>query len=368
MRIDGHFSLVLGGGGLKGMAHIGVFQALEEVGMVPDLVVGCSMGSLIAGAWAAGLPVAEMRSIALTVHRRDIFQVAHADMAFKRMRSPAVYRHEPLDALIGRLVKDVTFRQLERRLVVATVDLRSGSQVLWGLPGLDHVKVREAIFGSCALPGLFPPREVDGRLCVDGAVAESLPVRIAASECPGPVLAVHVGATSGLTEAADPGGFAATYARALELVMQTILAERLRGWELPPLLLVHPRVEHVGMFTFNHTRELIDEGYRATMEALEQLPEGFPAHASGIYPRHTVEVSVDAPRCVGCGICAMAAPSVFALGPDRKAKVLVPRQEWSPVDGGYVRACPTFAIRAQLPEPPAEQAAPAPAPTTRRTS
>lgn len=353
MRIDGHFSLVLGGGGLKGMAHIGVFQALEELGMVPDLVVGCSMGSLIAGAWAAGLPVAEMREIALSVRRRDVFQVAHADMAFKRMRSPAVYRHEPLDILIGRLVKDRTFRELERRLIVATVDLRSGVQVLWGLPGLDHVKVREAIFGSCALPGIFPPRELDGRLCVDGAVAESLPVRIAASECPGPVLAVHVGATSGLAESADPGGFAATYVRALEMVMQTMLVERLRAWESPPVLLVHPRVEHVGMFTFDRTRELIDEGYRATMEALEQVPAGFPVRTTGIFPRRTVEVSVDAARCIGCGLCAMAAPSVFTLGPDRKARVLVAQQEWSPVDGGYVRACPTFAIRAQLPEPPA---------------
>ncbi|HEV2292049.1 MAG TPA: patatin-like phospholipase family protein [Gemmatimonadales bacterium] len=353
MRIDGHFSLVLGGGGLKGMAHIGVFQALEEVGMTPDLVVGCSMGSLIAGAWAAGLPVAEMRDIALSVVRKDIFQVAHADMAFKRMRAPAVYRPEPLDALIGRLVADRTFRELERRLVVATVDLRSGAQVLWGLPGLDHVQVREAIFGSCALPGIFPPREVDGRLCVDGAVAESLPVRIAASECRGPVLAVHVGATSGLAESADPDGFAATYVRALEMVMHSMLVERLRGWESPPLLLVHPRVEHVGMFTFDHTRELIDEGYRATMEALEQLPEGFPATAKGMYPRRIVEVSVEESRCVGCGACVMAAPAVFALGPDRKARVLAPRQEWSPVDGGYVRGCPTFAIRAQLPEPPA---------------
>ena len=353
MRFDGPFSLVLGGGGLKGMAHIGVFQALEESGMTPGMVVGCSMGSLIAGAWTAGMPVAEMRDIALSVTRKDVFQVAHADMAFKRMRSPAVYRPEPLDALIGRLVMDRTFRELDRRLVVATADLRSGAQVLWGLPGLDHVKVREAIFGSCALPGIFPPRELDGRLCVDGAVIENLPIRIAASECAGPVLAVHVGATSGLAESADPEGFAATYIRALEIVMHTMLVERLRGWSAPPVLLVHPRVEHVGMFTFDHTRELIDEGYRATMEALEQLPAGFPARASGIYPRRTVEVAVDATRCVGCGACVMAAPNVFALGADRKAKVLAPLQQWSPVEGGYVRNCPTFAISARLPEPPA---------------
>jgi NTE family protein len=356
VRFDGPFSLVLGGGGLKGMAHIGVLQALEELGMIPDLVVGCSMGSLIAGAWASGMPVAEMREVALGVTRRDVFQVAHADMALKRMRSPAVYRREPLEKLIARLVGDRSFGDLRRRLLVATVDLRSGAQVLWGLPGLDRVKVGEAIFGSCALPGILPPREIDGRLCVDGAVMENLPVRIAASECPGPVLAVHVGATTTLAAASDPEGFASTYIRSLEIVMHTMLVERLRSWERPPLVLVHPRVEHVGMFSFDHTREMIEEGYRATMEAMESLPARFPDSGSGIHPRRQVEVAVDEGRCIGCGICAMAAPSVFALGPGRKARVLVPLQEWSPLDGGYVRNCPTFAISARLPEPdPAAQ-------------
>jgi NTE family protein len=351
VRFDGKFSLVLGGGGLKGMAHIGVFQALEELGMTPDLVVGCSMGSLIAGAWAAGLTTEQMRAFALGVRRKDVFQVAHADMALKRMRSPAVYRSDPLDDLIGRLVGDITFHDLSRRLVVATTDLRSGAQVLWGLPGLEDVRVRDAIFASCALPGIFPPRDLEGRLCVDGAVIENLPVRIAASECPGPVLAIHVGTTSGLGESGDPDGFAATYIRSLEIVMHTMLIERLRGWESPPVLLVNPRVEHVGMFTFDRTRELIEEGYRATLDAFDRLPAGFPAGASGIFPRHTVEVAVDRDRCTGCGACAMAAPAVFALDRDRRARVLVPHQEWSPLDGGYVRNCPTWAISARLPEP-----------------
>lgn len=351
MRFDGPFSLVLGGGGLKGMAHIGVLQALEELGMTPDLVVGCSMGSMIAGAWAAGMPVAELREIALGVTRKDVFQVAHADMALKRMHSPAVYRREPLEKLIARLVGDLGFGDLKHRLVVATVDLRRGAQVLWGLPGLDQVKVAEAIFGSCALPGILPPRELEGRLCVDGAVMENLPVRIGASECPGPVVAVHVGATTTLAAASDPDGFATTYTRSLEVVMHTMLVERLRTWDRAPVVLVHPRVEHVGMFNFQHTREMIEEGYRATMEALELVPADFPAGGAGIYPRQEVEVSVDRSRCIGCGICVMEAPSVFVLDPDRKARVLEPRQEWSPLDGGYVRSCPTFAISARLPEP-----------------
>ncbi|HYL28773.1 MAG TPA: patatin-like phospholipase family protein, partial [Gemmatimonadales bacterium] len=78
MKQTTQFSLVLSGGGLKGLAHIGVFRALEEGGLTPDLVVGSSMGALIAAAWASGMPPAEMRERALRVERRHVFKVAHA--------------------------------------------------------------------------------------------------------------------------------------------------------------------------------------------------------------------------------------------------------------------------------------------------
>ena len=69
-------------------------------------------------------------------------------------------------------------------------------QVMWGLPGLSHARVADAVAASCALPGIFPPREIDGRAYVDGAIVENLPVRMAASLGQGPILAVNVAATS----------------------------------------------------------------------------------------------------------------------------------------------------------------------------
>lgn len=352
MRFDGPFSMVLGGGGLKGMAHIGVFEALEELGMTPELVVGCSMGSLIAAAWCAGVSAKEMREIALGVRRKDVFRIAHLDMAFKRMESPAVYRPEPLDALIHRLVGDVKFPELKHRLVVATVDLNTGGQILWGQPGLNDVRVADAVFASCALPGLFPPRDIDGRICVDGAVIENLPIRVAASLVPAPVIAVHVGATTTLRSGTEYRGFAATYARGLELVMHAMLRERLHHWQTPPLIFVHPRVEHISMFSFDHTLEQIEEGYRSTIDTFSELPHGFPTASEGIFPRRDVVVSVDPKRCVGCGACVMWAPEVFRMGADGKAEVVAPRRRWSPIDGQYVRHCPTWAISARAPEEP----------------
>src|SRR3989449_8103870 len=162
---------------MKGLAHIGVLQALTERGLLPTHIVGTSVGALVGAAWSAGHSVAELREIAVALRRKDIFAVAHADMAFKRMRSPALFRREPLDTLLERLVGDITFQQLDHPLVVNTVDVNSGMQVFWGLEGLDEIPVREAVFASCALPGFLPPREIRGRFYVDGATNDNLPVR-----------------------------------------------------------------------------------------------------------------------------------------------------------------------------------------------
>jgi NTE family protein len=351
MTFRNPFTLVLSGGGLKGLAHIGVLRALEERGLTPGLVVGSSMGSLVAAAWAAGMPLKEMTERALAVRRRDIFQVAHVDMALKRMRAPAVYRREPLDALIESLVGSRTFEVLERPLVINTVELNTGMQTLWGLPGLRSVRVADAVFASCALPGLFPPREIDGRWYVDGAVIENMPAQVAASHGEGPVMAVDVGATTTLKTNVQDEGFAATYVRGLEIVMQTMMESRLRQWTAPPLVLVHPRVEHVSMFGFGHNRELIEEGYRATLDLLDQLKDSFDPQGHGIHPQRKVEIRVDRDRCVGCGACVMHAPWVFELDEQGRARVRQPVQSWSPLDGAYVRNCPTYAISARLAVP-----------------
>ena len=110
--------------------------------------------------------------------------------------APALYRREPLEFLVRSLVGDITFRDLPRRLLVNTADLHSGMQVIWGLPGLLDTMVADAVVASCALPGIFPPRVINGRAYVDGAVVENLPVRLAASLANGPILAVNVAATS----------------------------------------------------------------------------------------------------------------------------------------------------------------------------
>ena len=84
-------ALVLGGGGLKGFAHIGVLRALEERGIVPDVYAGTSIGALIAGAYLSGTQVDELATRAEALRKRDLFRINHFGMLLERMRSPSIY-------------------------------------------------------------------------------------------------------------------------------------------------------------------------------------------------------------------------------------------------------------------------------------
>src|SRR5919107_1297309 len=93
-------ALVLGGGGLKGFAHIGVLRALEELGVEPDVIAGTSIGALIAAAHAGAMPVGEMQRRAEALRRKDLFRVDRLGMLIDRMRSTSIYMEEPLRELV----------------------------------------------------------------------------------------------------------------------------------------------------------------------------------------------------------------------------------------------------------------------------
>ncbi|MFQ5704801.1 MAG: patatin-like phospholipase family protein [Gemmatimonadales bacterium] len=339
------YTLVLGAGGLKGLAHIGVLSALEEHDFLPTDVVGCSVGAIVAAAWCSGISTKHLREIALELKRRDLFRIAHSEMALKRMKSPSLYRREPLEEFIHGLLGGITFDELERPLLVNTVDINAGSQVFWGAPGLTDVPVADAVFASCALPGYLPPGEIRGRFFIDGATVSNLPVRVAAARKRDLVLAVDVGSTGAVRAEQQEAGFAAVYARAIEIAIQTMRTSVLRDWGQPPLVLLEPRVEHIPMFSFQHNAELLELGYEVASQILTN-PDLIPGpDCSGVFPRRRFRVDVDRARCIGCGGCLVHAPQgMFFIDDEGKAVITEQEQTWSPVDGDFVQHCPTYAI------------------------
>jgi NTE family protein len=336
-------ALVLGGGGLKGFAHLGVLRALEEIGVTPVLYAGSSIGALVSAARALGKGVEELVEHAVRLRRRDLFRINHFGMLLERMRAPSIYLEQPLRDMIGTVVPHVRFDERDVPVFVNTVDVERGTQVIWGLPGHRDVYIDDAVYASCALPGFFPPGRVDGRVCIDGGTLDNLPVSVVGDRVDA-IIAVDVGSSDlpHLENVADEG-FASIYMRAATVMMHELQGAALARWAGAPMILVRPRVAHFGWFAFDHTAEMIELGYRAARDVLADLPACL-ASSGGVFPRRVVRLSVDASRCNGCGLCAAQAPRVMALDASGRAFPITDTVDWSPADGEFVRHCPTGAI------------------------
>jgi NTE family protein len=338
-------ALVLGGGGLKGFAHIGVLQALAEAGIRPSLYAGTSIGALIAAAGASGTPISAMAKRATLLNRRDLFRLNHVGMLLERMRASSIYAGEPLRALCEANVPACSFDMLPVPVLVNTVDVERGTQAVWGLPGLRDVPVCDAVYASCALPGFFPPGQVGGRLCIDGGTIDNLPVAIAGLNADF-VIAVDVGSTD-LSHSGNvlSQGFAAIYMRAATAMMHALQLVPLTQWEGPPMLLIRPRIAHVGWLSFSDTEGLIAEGYRAAREALGNWEAVLRSPRGSIFPCRRVRIDVDRAKCTGCGLCVALAPDVMRLDASGRAQSRGDVQ-WSPADGDFIHQCPTNALSA----------------------
>jgi NTE family protein len=337
-------ALVLGGGGMKGFAHIGVLKALQEKGIQPTVYAGTSIGAMVAAAAVSGVTPDELARRAESLRRRDLFRINHMRMLMDRMRSPSIYLEGPLRELCNSVAPEGTFEDLPKPLLVNTVDVERGTQLVWGLPGLRNVSVRDAVYGSCSLPGFFPPGAVGGRICIDGGTIDNLPASVASLGMD-MVIAVDVGVAdmTRMTGVAQMG-FAALYMRAAMTMMHALQQTPLSQWGAPPMLLIRPKVGH-DWLSFANGAAHIREGYRAAAKALEHF-ELYLEQARGIFPRKRVQLTVSEAKCIGCGLCAALAPAYMGMGTNGKAYVRIEEPEWASPDGEFVYHCPTGAIDA----------------------
>jgi NTE family protein len=265
--------LVLGGGGIKGLAHIGAWQALQEAGIGVSEIVGTSIGGLVGVALAGGDSVDTLRTKALALRRPNLVTINRWALLLNGIRQQSIFRGDIFAEYVRSVVPVDSFGALSIPVTMNAVDLASGETVWLGSRGDAEVDIPTAVAASCALPVFYPPIELNGRYLVDGGVNDSLPVEFAGSIGADRIIAIDVGAVgAGDAEKALSQGMVAIHHRVVEIMNYPRKMERLARWSGPPLVYVRPRIDAYSTFEFDRTEFFIEEGYRATKEALAARP------------------------------------------------------------------------------------------------
>jgi NTE family protein len=263
--------LVLGGGGVKGITHVGAWKALREAGVEVAEIVGTSIGSLVGASIAAGASVEQLESNARALTKRDIVDVNRWALLPNGLRQKAIFRGVALRDYIERVLPCSEWSELAIPLSMNAVDLETGAVVWFGAGGRTDIALSEAIYASSALPVFFPPAPIDGMHLVDGGIMDAVPITRAADRRADRIIAVTASAGR-VKDAADTveKGMISIYHRVVDIMSyaRRELVEDM--WLGCPVVHVRPILSGYSTFDFDAVDYFLEEGYRATREALER--------------------------------------------------------------------------------------------------
>ena len=261
--------VVLGGGGLKGLAHVGAWRALTEAGVQPAGIVGTSIGALVGALAASGMTWQEMRKHALALKKTDIVRVNRRVAWINGIRQPSVFRGDALMDFYSKLLPDGGWDSIQIPLLLNAVDLTDGSTEWFGTDARTDVSLVEAVYASSALPVFCSAFENGGRAFVDGGTEHPLALNRAEEQGATGIVDIDVGSgETGGCEKILAQGILGVEQRIFSIMTRRRRRDLLAQWDGPPLLYVRPRFDGYAAFDFDHVEYFLDEGYRAMKEVL----------------------------------------------------------------------------------------------------
>ncbi len=259
-------ALVLCGGGARGAMEVGFYQALAELQIPIDMVIGSSVGALNGAFIAAGVPPEKLAELWCGIRRRDI-----AKLNWKGLLHPSrltgLWLLEPLRELMEAALPVFTFEELALPLTITTTDIQTTQAVYWSGSG----NLVDPVLASMSIPGLFSPVVIGGRQYVDGAIANNVPLDRTLAQ--GARTALFALCTCCTPAAMPVSGLVHVLTRSFMAALNVKYQSDVRHYQSQlDLHVIEPRYgREVGLLDFTHTRELITAGHRETMEYFSTL-------------------------------------------------------------------------------------------------
>ncbi len=310
--------LALGGGMARGFAHIGVLKVLKKNGIFPRIIAGTSIGALVGGCYLAD-KLDELEEWALSLNRMKIF--SYLDF---RVRSAGLIGGEKLLGILEEHFKGMNIEDLDQPFIAIAADLTTGHEI-W----LRKGSFIDAIRASFALPGVFPPVELNHRMLVDGALVNPLPVSVCQAFGSRMTIAVDLHAdligkatkpgqkyqtvagfdplntddvpletqksfASGLTRrlfrrAENSPSLFGVMVSALGIIQDRLTRSRLAGD--PPDVHIKPQIGHIGLLEFEKAKELIKLGEEAAERSMPEIEAAMRV----LLPSHQIQDLLDIP-------------------------------------------------------------------------
>ena len=282
--------LALGGGGARGMAHIGVLRVFEREGIPIDVIAGTSIGALVGACYASGLDSFDLERRVDEFLNTPDFQ----NSAFKKIKEiqkskklsftqkvqaffknqfiltyamfrAGILQYEDFQAMVDFFVPDIRIEECKLPFRAVAADLASGQAVV-----LSQGSLRKAVMASCAVPAAVPPMELDGRLLCDGGIVHLVPTTVARDE--GAEFVVAVSVNSNISSSEEFWSAMDIYVRSTVIMGYHLEKCRLEKADV----VIHPEVGDLHWTDFTKARDLVEFGIMAAEQKIGDIRKALP--------------------------------------------------------------------------------------------
>lgn len=246
-------AVVLGAGAARGFAHVGVLKVLESHNVPIHMIVGSSVGSLVGSLYAFGYDSYKLQTLALTVERDDLIDLALPDNGF--------VKGEKLEKFVNRIVQDTPIEKFRISFYGIAADIQSGEETVFGTGNAGM-----AVRASCAVPGIFRPVKISEKTYVDGGLVNPLAVDVARRFGADVVIAVDISAARSGTV---PQGTIDTILQSVDIMHAKISRMHVSRADV----VIRPNVGHIGSGDFSRKHTAILEGEKAALAAIPAIED-----------------------------------------------------------------------------------------------